>query len=239
LDPSYLPRIAAAFPGLAAIVAGHPRLTPAVASWLAGLGSPEANAALTTRGYQLTPPQPPQPDGGLANWAELEPPEASAVSDSPAPPPAAAPETEPAAESRPPVKATWQGTRCGQCEGPLRGSRVCLYCGRANYDVAGAEPRPDALRRIGSPWLTFLRVMNWIGFGVLLLVGLVQMITGMEMAEDPDLEDAIMREFFLWVLGAFIYLAISMVGINLARDVSAIRAKLYSQPTEQPETPAA
>jgi hypothetical protein len=40
------------------------------------------------------------------------------------------------------------------------------------------------------------------------------------------------------VLFPLIAMAVVSGSIGCVRDVSAIRAKLYSQPTEQPETPA-
>ncbi|MDR2564459.1 MAG: hypothetical protein LBC97_00070 [Bifidobacteriaceae bacterium] len=89
-------------------------------------------------------------------------------------------------------------------------------------------PAPAALLQVGSPWLTFLKVVSWIGFGVLLLMGIVQLSSDLELADGTGLEFVFIRDFLFWVLGAFILLAVSMVGINLAQDVSAIRAKLYS-----------
>jgi hypothetical protein len=85
---------------------------------------------------------------------------------------------------------------------------------------AGADP---ALTRIGSPWLNFLRVMAWVLFGLVLLVGII---------EDPE-------HILVWVLLAFVWLAVDMVALGVANDISAIRAKLYARPSAQQEPPAA
>jgi hypothetical protein len=80
--------------------------------------------------------------------------------------------------------------------------------------TAGGGP---PLTRIGSGWLSFLRVVSWIGFGVLMLRGAWKMI-------DVPLDFS----WVVWFLAAFVALAVSMVNIDLARDVSAIRAKSYA-----------
>jgi peptidyl-prolyl cis-trans isomerase B (cyclophilin B) len=50
LDPAELAAVAAAFPELAPQVAAHPRLYPALARWLQGLGRPDVDAVLARRG---------------------------------------------------------------------------------------------------------------------------------------------------------------------------------------------
>jgi hypothetical protein len=142
-----------------------------------------------------------------------------------------------------------KGRRCGQCGSRLLARQTtCDVCGAAPGRAADASAVPEqTLTGVGSPLITAIKVLVWIGFAIVFVNAAGTLSTELSGIKKTLGLDGVPSEmawplrsaFLTTVVVAFIGAGVITVMMNLALDASAIRADLHTQRPERSAPPAA
>lgn len=123
---------------------------------------------------------------------------------------------------------------CGQRIEP--GTNVCPECGKPVNQTPGGEPKRDYTSegkemfkkmQSGSFWITGMRIFAWIFAGLIVLSGFISFVAMTVSYYGNGLVGFL--TFLSSVVVAFLCVAGMMIFLDLARDVSEIKAELRKE----------
>jgi hypothetical protein len=106
-----------------------------------------------------------------------------------------------------------------------------------HYAPVAQQPYPETRYQPDQPWLhlrdtrwiSFVKVATWVVYGLFVLSALVLMIDGIASARGGGSVLMDVLGFIVTAVAGALGAAAIMIGLDMARDVSAIRAKLYTR----------